>query len=448
MKRFSEQFNKQANHIRLQSAERSDLRERLVSYMEYHPLTAQAKQSSPVIPLNNEAYRTVRIDLSIISKFVGAFVVLTLIVVPVFAENTVPGDILYPVKVKFNEELRSSLTFSPYERIEWETTRLERRISEAQLLANAGLLTPEVEAKVALAVKTHSNAAQQEIANLGITNVADAAIAKIALNSALEVQTEVLASQLNKNKDNSSTTLFGRSVSAIAAVVGEAKSNNSSTIDFTTLSKEKLLAYLESETTRAYEYLDSVKSVASVDERNDIRRRMNDVNKKIGLAVGEDRQVTDTDLLISAISDTRKLISFMTNIDVRASVSVEDLVPMVLTEEEHLVLIAEKNGQLNELSLMIDSKIENVPLPIREKIDLSLIKVNELKSTASTSALAKDFISARISLNEALLIMVDIARRTNDYESVLKVKEPDSDKATSSEGVTPDIASTTERAIF
>ena len=139
MKRFSEQFNKQANHIRLQASERSDLRERLVAYMEYHPLTAEAKSVSTATPLAVQAYRNVRIDFPIISKFIGAFAVLVLIVVPVFAENTVPGDILYPVKVKFNEEVRGSLTFSPYEKVEWETERLERRISEAQLLAAAGL---------------------------------------------------------------------------------------------------------------------------------------------------------------------------------------------------------------------------------------------------------------------------------------------------------------------
>lgn len=445
MKRFSEQFNKQANGIRLQSSERSDLRERLVAYMEYHPLSAEAKANATAGSFAIESFKTVRIDLPLISRFVGAFAVLTLIVVPIFAENTIPGDILYPVKVKFNEEVRSSLTFSPYQKVEWETVRLERRISEAQLLANAGLLTPEVEAQVAEAVKVHSDAAQKEIANIETTDVAEAAIAKVALNSALEVQTEVLANQLAKSTDNNSTsTSTGHSVSAIAAIVGAAKSNTDSKLDASSLPPEKLLAYLESETTRAYEYLDSVSSVASVSERDDIRRRMKDVNTKIDLAVDEERQVTDSKLLLTAISDIRKLISFMTNIDVRANVSVEDLVPMVLTDEEHQASIIEKSTRLNELEEVISGRLSNIPVEVKEKINLSLVKVDELRANASSSIEAKDFRSAEISLTEALIIMLDLSNNTISYQTSVDVVGG-SDKATTSEPVTDKNSSTTKK---
>lgn len=433
MKRFSEQFNKQASHIRLQSSERSDLRERLVAYMEYHPLSAEAKAAMSSESFAGERFKTIRIDLPLISRFIGAFVVLTLIVIPIFAENTIPGDILYPVKVKFNEEVRSSLTFSPYQKVEWETVRLERRISEAQLLANAGLLTPEVEAQVAEAVKGHSDAAQKEIENIGTTDMAEAAIAKVALNSALEVQTEVLANQLAKNTENNATSTIGHSVSAIAAIIGEAKTNTDSKVDAASLPPEKLLAYLESETTRAYEYLDSVASVASVSERDDIRRRMKDVNTKIDLAVDEERQVTDSKLLLTAISDIRKLISFMTNIDVRANVSVEDLVPMVLTDEEHQKSVIEKSTKLNELDLLIEGRLENMPVAVKEKIVLSLLRVNELRANASTSIEGKDYLSAELNLNEALTIMLDLNNNTLGYQDVIEAEtNVDDVKATTS----------------
>ena len=43
MKRFSEQLYKKSTSVKLQAAEKRELRERLVSYMEYHPLPAEMK---------------------------------------------------------------------------------------------------------------------------------------------------------------------------------------------------------------------------------------------------------------------------------------------------------------------------------------------------------------------------------------------------------------------
>jgi hypothetical protein len=43
MKRFSEQFKKQADGISLKASERADLRERVNAYMEYHPLPAHLR---------------------------------------------------------------------------------------------------------------------------------------------------------------------------------------------------------------------------------------------------------------------------------------------------------------------------------------------------------------------------------------------------------------------
>ena len=55
---------------------------------------------------------------------------------------------LYLVKVHFNEEIRSTLALSPYEKVAWETKRIERRIAEARLLASEGNLTDELGAGV------------------------------------------------------------------------------------------------------------------------------------------------------------------------------------------------------------------------------------------------------------------------------------------------------------
>ena len=42
MKRFGEQLHNQALRLKLKASERRELRERVVSYMEYHPLPQQS----------------------------------------------------------------------------------------------------------------------------------------------------------------------------------------------------------------------------------------------------------------------------------------------------------------------------------------------------------------------------------------------------------------------
>ncbi len=51
------------------------------------------------------------------------------------AEQSLPGDPLYPVKVSVNENVRGAFAFSPEARAQWETHRLERRFDETERLA-------------------------------------------------------------------------------------------------------------------------------------------------------------------------------------------------------------------------------------------------------------------------------------------------------------------------
>jgi hypothetical protein len=50
------------------------------------------------------------------------------------AENTLPGDLLYPMKVSFNEEVIGAMKFTPEAKIVWQGKRVERRLSEIEAL--------------------------------------------------------------------------------------------------------------------------------------------------------------------------------------------------------------------------------------------------------------------------------------------------------------------------
>lgn len=466
MKRFSEQFNKKAQRIGMRAVERAELRDRLVAYMEYHPLPAEL-QSVPAPVLTSESFFTVRFNTVFTRSLTGVFALFFIVGVPMLAERSIPGDVLYPVKVQFNEEIRSSLVRVPYEKVAWETERLERRISEARLLAKEGKLTEEAEQAVAAAVKNHSDRAQQEIASLRESDSDEAAIAEIAFASALEVQSEVLEGQLLKDIDNTHEDTSVASLVGVVAAAQKQAANAQSTIP---PSYERLLARLETETTNAYELFNSISDQALPAEVIDIKRRLSDIERKVQIAIdaheqlGAETQIKNNDSVLrsdpttsteavseaviapplsesetiiiddlrSALIDTRKLISFMTDIDVRETVTIEELVPLRLTDDERIVLIKNTLEEISQLQQEINKRA-----PIAETEEKFILGLQKLASTtqkAQQELEASQYLAAQVNADEAVAIARDLLVMTR---SIVTVPPTMGDtKATSTELVT------------
>jgi len=442
MKRFSEQLKKQSDSIRLRASERADLRERLVSYMEYHPLPAElqtkkliAKQA--IHTLLPTSFVVWRFNTKLFKTIVPTCVVMVLIAVPALAHQAAPGDILYPVKVGFNEEVIGTLAFSPYAKIEWETERLERRIAEARLLASEGKLTTEVEADVTAAIIEQSQKTKDKIAELRETDADDAAIAEIAFASMLSVQNEVLEKDAD-NVTEASTTPVGRTLAGVVAAESSAAEASQAA---SAPSYERLMARLEAETTLAYELFASVRAAATEAELADVTRRLEDVGRKIveastlmsnfetasatqvsienqstatTRAVATDEVISDNEALVNranatallrtAMADVRKLISFMTNIDVRDTITVDELVPVTLTSDERAAAVRLELSQLQQTLATLDTFDETLApgtfslakrglvdiITQLETIDLSTSLANAETLLAQATAMAQN----------------------------------------------------------
>ena len=132
-----EEIIKKAKEASLKSEEKSKMRAELFAFMK----KADVREVQP-------ARRIFRLFKPI--PAFATFLIITMLAggVSLASENSLPGDVLYPLKVSFNEEVRSALTLSGESKTDWEVRRAERRVEEAEKLAEKGKLSEEVKIKI------------------------------------------------------------------------------------------------------------------------------------------------------------------------------------------------------------------------------------------------------------------------------------------------------------
>jgi hypothetical protein len=439
MKRFSEQFKKKAGLVTLTMAEKHALRERLSAYVEYHPLPVTMKKTS--VRRGPTLFREPFIEWVMPRRLyrqlvLGCFVFM-IVGVPLLAERAVPGDMLYSMKVRVNEEVRSSLTSSGYEKVVWETKRLERRVAEARVLAKEGKLTPEIEAEVIAAVTEHQAATAAEIETLRSTDAEAATLAAVTVASVLDVQAESL-----KMIDAEAAATEGMSTVALASVLDAAGEEVART-NTDTISYERLVAQLETETTRGRELLASIKDSATEQEYHDIERRLADIEGKV--AAGAGLATTDTAAGAASLTQTWRdmqvIITFMTDIDVRTALAIETMVPVVLTPEEEKALALEAYSEASIALAKIDTTLPTVAdAGINEKVSLTVPQIVALLETASTT-IDSDVKGAKVAAFEAreytrsIMSLAAFNDPHSDIAVMMIASEPASTTATSSDDV-------------
>ncbi len=452
MKQFSKQFHKSASAVKLQAAEKRELRERLVSYMEYHPLPTElqgvkasksSKQLSKAAPLFTDTFSNVSIPFATIFKYSSAVAVVALMVVPFMAEQTVPGDTLYAVKVQFNEELKSTLTFDGYQKVEWETTRLNRRIAEARLLASEGRLTEEIEVEVAEAVKVHTDNAKKEIEALRINDADGAEIASIELDTTLEVQSASLKSDNAEDSDSASD-----STNLIASAIDKSLEQTEVQLATPALpAYDKMMARIEQNTTRVHELLSTLNSLSPENDFVEVTRRLDDIERSIESAVSlsETDDMASRLGLIDVLQRTQKLIVYMAELEVIEAVDIETLVPVVLTD-------VEEGDEAARLTAELDLKIAEIEELSLEIIDEDILaKVSFAQALLATTSIEMASSSENFEVFEKLA--VEALEIADDILTVLKnslepvvVVEPvlEEEVATSTEDAVEDVAATEE----
>lgn len=164
---------KQLQKITLNNAERVSVRNTLLAFIQKNPVRTEP----PVRHLYQESILSALFN----NKSMTAKLIASLLVaasagsgVSYAAEGSLPGDLLYPVKIHVNETARAAITFSAESKAGWDVRRAERRLEEAEELAAEGRLNAETRRSIEGNLKTYTDSVRRGIVELKLDNNAKA----------------------------------------------------------------------------------------------------------------------------------------------------------------------------------------------------------------------------------------------------------------------------------
>ena len=173
---FRRQLKKNADKVRLSALEKQSVRTELGNFISARPVRVHdaLRHRSQLFLISRPMFATIAIALVLL---LGGGTTLA-------AEGSIPGDLLYPVKVNVNEQVRAALATSAEAEAEWDARRTERRLEEAAVLAADGRLSATIETRISERFEKHTQRAQVRIEELEAAGKTEEAA---RLSSRLEV---------------------------------------------------------------------------------------------------------------------------------------------------------------------------------------------------------------------------------------------------------------------
>ncbi len=186
-----EKFKKIKAEVRLDAHKKKAVREHLVHFM--NTMRAEGAVS--------EVERTAKRSYGVFNIFfnksmsVAALVAIMVLIgggVSFAAQRSLPGDILYPVKVGFNEKVVAAFKISPVAKVDYEVDLANRRLEEAARLAVRGDVSAQANTDLMAQFQEHADNAKAQIQHIeGQGNVSTAADAASRFEGSLKTHNEI-----------------------------------------------------------------------------------------------------------------------------------------------------------------------------------------------------------------------------------------------------------------
>lgn len=363
-------FSTEVKKITLTVSERENLRGRLLSYISYYPLPIKRLVGRPTfVQIGGHALNTLFHARKIMS---ACALMVVLVFIPFVAEQSLPGDTLYPVKVRFNEEIQSQLLSSPYEKIQWETERVGRRVAEAQILLAEGKLTKENADTLNETARLHTDALKTQLAEFRADDATGATVAEVALESALDVQSAVLDAEIAHEASSTSPNEGG--VSDLAAIVREARdgvvASGIGAVGSTTEIYAQLTERISTNKTRIETLSQSFSGELTDEQQTSLQGYLTNIDTTI--ATAQTASTTDIDTTVVSLRDTlaqtEKIVAFLSDFDVRSNVSLQSLISEGQKDPSPADVLNEKLTQYKEKQASYKDLSTIVPIGQKQEV--------------------------------------------------------------------------------
>lgn len=194
MKQPTDHLEAAARRIHMNAEEHAKTRANLSMFMRANPM----RQAVPSPYMH--FFRPLAMVLSLVLVISGG--------TSAFASKALPGDKLYMIKVSVVEPTIGAFKTTPEAKASWNAELATKRLSEAQTLAQAGKLTPEIKTDLAARIAVSATETAKQVDAIAAADPAAAVHASIALDTALEVHQAVLAELAQDDQDVSAPVIL------------------------------------------------------------------------------------------------------------------------------------------------------------------------------------------------------------------------------------------------
>jgi len=227
----------------------------------------------------------------------------------------------------------------------------------------------------------------------------------------------------------------------ISDAIGKSLEKNPQTEIAAVPAYSKLMARVEQNTTRVRDLRDSLAGTVSDKDLADVSRRIEDIERAILVAIelsaDEPTELDARIALTEVVARTQKLIMFMTELDVREQVTIEEVVPVVLTKDEMNTDRSNRTTKLTAAITRIEAAIEKVESPAIEE---KLVAVNnQLAASLELQTTIEDYKAFVVESDESLELAAD-ALLLVDQETTKTPEAPAAETTGTSTATTTDSA--------